>query len=378
MKKIYCLVFFCLFALNGIAQTKLIPKFVRRMFFEKDSSKRSSFIPVPVLGSSPEKGIEVGGSVLYSFYTDTLHSGTRVSNVFAYATISTKGQTRTNISTSYWTPQNRVHYTAGLGYINYPFTFYGVGNATRNADAEHLGEQRYRFTLTAEKTVAKNVFAGFLAGWYNYSFSSTTPNGIFETGPLIYNREGGASIYVGPSFIVDTRNNNTYTTHGILLSTNYVVTQGVLANNGYAGGLFSFEFSQFFLLSRHLVLAYDLYDNSLTGAQSPFYLLPAMGSDSRMRGYYNGRYRDRNYIAGQTELRLRFNDRFGIVGFAGTGTVFADSFSTDILKPNYGGGFRYFFDVEKGLSVRLDYGVGEQRPNESRQSGFYIALGEAF
>jgi hypothetical protein len=378
MKQLYCLAFCCLLMLPVLAQRKLIPKFIRRMTFEKDTSKRSSLIPVPVLGSSPEKGVELGGSVLYSFYTDTLHSGTRVSNMFAYATISTKGQTRTAISTSYWAPKNKAHYTAALGYINYPFTFYGIGNATHSADAEHLGEQRYRFTVSAEKTVAKNIFAGFLAGWYNYSFSSTTPNGIFETDPLIHNRDGGASVYIGPSFIVDTRNNNTYTTRGFLLSTNYVVTQGVLANNGYTGGLFTFQFSQFFGLGKHLVLAYDVYDNSLTGGQSPFYLLPAMGSDSRMRGYYNGRYRDRNYIAAQTELRLRLNDRFGIVGFAGTGTVFAGTFSPDLLKPNYGGGLRYFFDVEKGLSVRLDYGFGEQRPGESRQSGFYIGLGEAF
>jgi len=38
----------------------------------------------------------------------------------------------------------------------------------------------------------------------------------------------------------------------------------------------------------------------------------------------------------------------------------------------------YFFDTAKGLSVRLDYGVGEKKANEKRQSGFYISLAEAF
>ena len=41
-------------------------------------------------------------------------------------------------------------------------------------------------------------------------------------------------------------------------------------------------------------------------------------------------------------------------------------------------GARYFFDPEKGLSVRLDYGIGEKRANEKRQTGFYISLAEAF
>ncbi|RZJ77247.1 MAG: polymerase, partial [Flavobacterium sp.] len=48
------------------------------------------------------------------------------------------------------------------------------------------------------------------------------------------------------------------------------------------------------------------------------------------------------------------------------------------LKPNYGIGGRYFFDTAKGLSVRLDYGIGEKKPNEKRQSGMYISLAEAF
>jgi outer membrane translocation and assembly module TamA len=106
--------------------------------------------------------------------------------------------------------------------------------------------------------------------------------------------------------------------------------------------------------------------------------MPALGSDEMMRGYYNGRYRDRNLIAGQTELRYRLSDRIGVAGFAGTGTVFNHSFSFNDLKPNYGGGLRYFFDVEKGLSVRMDYGFGEKRPGEKRQSGLYLALGESF
>jgi outer membrane translocation and assembly module TamA len=97
-----------------------------------------------------------------------------------------------------------------------------------------------------------------------------------------------------------------------------------------------------------------------------------------MRGYYNGRYRDRNLIAGQTELRYRLNNRIGIVGFLGTGEVAHASFSINALKPDYGGGLRYFFDTEKGLSIRVDYGIGQKPVGEARESGFYIGLGQAF
>ncbi|WP_432328470.1 hypothetical protein ACRQ5D_04150 [Mucilaginibacter sp. P25] len=152
----------------------------------------------------------------------------------------------------------------------------------------------------------------------------------------------------------------------------------MFGNNDYKGGFFNIEYSQFFLLAPKWVLGLDVQEQSLTGSTSPFYLLPGLGSDELMRGYYNGRFRDRNMIAGQAELRYRLSDRIGFAGFVGGGEVFKSSFSTSELKPNYGGGIRYFFDVEKGLAVRIDYGVGQKIPNEKRLTGFYIALGQSF
>ncbi|MNL63506.1 hypothetical protein D3C87_1876490 [compost metagenome] len=104
-----------------------------------------------------------------------------------------------------------------------------------------------------------------------------------------------------------------------------------------------------------------------------------MGNDEMMRGYYTGRYRDRNLLAAQAELRYRYNNRFGAAVFGGGGQVFENGgFAVKNFKPSYGAGGRYFFDPEKGLSVRLDYGIGEKRANEKRQTGFYISLAEAF
>jgi outer membrane protein assembly factor BamA len=154
--------------------------------------------------------------------------------------------------------------------------------------------------------------------------------------------------------------------------------QGMGGNNSYQGGLLNIEVSQYNALSKRFMLGFDVQTQNLTGARSPFYLLPTLGSDEMMRGFYNGRYRDRNMLAGQAELRYRLSDRIGLAGFAGGGTVFNKSFALSDLKPNYGGGLRYFFDVEKGLTIRADYGFGQKVPGEERQSGFYLSLGEAF
>jgi len=378
MKKLVTILLLIVLVQPLFAQAQLLPKFIRKMYFEKDTTKKGSFVVLPVISSAPETGLEAGGSALYSFYTDTLGNDTRVSNIFAYATITTKGQSRLNLSSSYWAPHNNYHFTGQVGYINFPFDFYGIGNNTAKANADRLGQKRVRVTLTGEKKIGSNIYIGLVAGGYDYRFNDQDGTGIFATDPTIEGKHGGSILYIGPSFIFDSRNNNTYTTKGSTITSYFNMMSGIGGNSGYSGGFLNVELTHFVALSKKFVLGFDVQSQNMTGSQSPFYLLPTLGSDEMMRGYYNGRFRDRNMIAGQTELRYRMSERFGIVGFLGAGEVFNKAFSADQLKANYGGGLRYFFDVQKGLSIRVDYGVGEKRPGESRQSGVYVGLGEAF
>jgi hypothetical protein len=379
MKKLFILSLFLLSFQGVFAQLNFLPKFIRRMYLRNDSSRKPGFVLLPALSSAPETGIEFGGAALLSFYTDTTSRDTRVSSLFGYSTITTKGQTKLSLNSSYWTPQNKFHFTGNISYYNFPFNFYGVGNNTRLSDKDYIAERRYKFSFNGEKLIGSNIYLGFVSGAFKYFYKyDKNRNGILNTDPNVEDKRGGANIYAGPSFTYDTRNNNTYTTKGMIISSYYNVIHGVFSNNSYKGGFFNIEYSQFFALANKLVLGLDVQEQSLTGGRSPFYLLPQMGSDEMMRGYYGGRYRDRNYIAGQTELRYRIDNRFGIVGFVGTGEVFHSTFSTAQLKPNYGGGFRYFFDIEKGLAIRMDYGVGQKPAGEPRESGFYIALGQSF
>ena len=348
------------------------------MYFNTDTSKHSSFIYLPILTSAPETGIEIGGAGLYSFYTDTLHRDTRVSSIYGYTTITTKGQNRISLNTSYWTAGNKLHYTAYIGFINYPSDFYGIGNNTHKGDKDHVGEKRSKATFGLEKSFGSNFYVGFVSGAVKFNFTNYNIWGIFHTDPLVENRDGGSFVYIGPSLNYDTRNNNTYTTKGMFITAYFNAMHGLFDNNSYTGGFFNIEYTQFFSLNKKLVLGFDIQEQTLTGSRSPFYLLPTLGSDEMMRGYYSGRYRDRNYIAGQTELRYRINPRFGVAGFVGTGEVFHTTFSMGQLKSDYGGGLRYFFDIEKGLSVRFDYGVGQKPAGEKREGGFYIGLGQAF
>ncbi|WP_299288488.1 hypothetical protein [uncultured Mucilaginibacter sp.] len=347
------------------------PRFIRKIFLEKDSSKRSSLLPLPLVAYAQETGLELGFAALYSFYTDTSHKNTKVSNLYLPVSYTFKNQSRISLKTDYWLPANSYHLTADIGYSNFPFNFYGIGNDTRSINKTLLTQKRFHAIAGAEKAVFTHLFLGLNSDYEDYSFKDQLIN------TNLPGKQGGGSLFYGPSLIFDNRNTNTYTLKGFYANLNGGLVSSINRSD-YNGGYLNFDFRQFNSISKKLVLAFNGSYQFTTGSNTPFYLLQTLGNDQLMRGYYGGRFRDKYIIALQSELRYRLSDRIAVVGFGGTGTVYHSVFDLNDLKPNYGGGLRYFFDVEKGISIRADYGVGEKPAGEKRQSGFYLSLGEAF
>jgi hypothetical protein len=358
------------------AQKKLLKKLFSG---EKDSTRSSSFLPLPVVGYSQETGAEFGLVTLYSFYTDRTDTLTRNSSITGIATFTTKKQLNFKFKTDIWSPQNRYHYSTEIRYKNFPFNFYGTGSQTREADNTRVTQKLFRLSAEAEKKMGKLTFTGINASFEKYVFAYESDLPAIGNIQSMKGKNGGKVFFAGISQIIDSRNSNTYSTKGTFIKLNYSYAPAFFGAENFEGSLTKLDFRTFKSFTDQLVLGVNADYQSLNGNNTPFYLLPQLGNDNMMRGYYSGRFRDQNLMALQAELRYRFSPRFGVVGFAGAGTVYySGNLSFNNLKPSMGGGFRYFFDVERGLSVRMDYGVGEKRPGESRQTGFYLSLGEAF
>jgi len=379
MKKYLFLLFVSLISLTGsssFAQKKLIKKLFSN---DVDTSRSSSFLALPLLGYAQETGLEFGAVSLYSFYTDRRDTMTRASRLTGVATFTTKSQSNFQLKSDIWSPGNKYHYTSELRYKNFPFNFYGTGSGTLKANEDRITQQLFRINAGAEKRLGKITYTGLNVNYDNYRFTDKIAGGVFTTDPSVRDRDGGQVIFFGISQIVDNRNSNTYTTSGSYLKLNYSYAPDFFGGNNFDGGMFEADLRSFKSLNKKLVIGVNGLFQTIGNGNTPFYLLPQLGNDEMMRGYYTGRYRDENFLAMQAELRLRLSPRFGFVGFAGTGTVYGKSnFRVADLKPSIGGGFRYFFDIEKGLSVRMDYAFGEKRMGEDRQKGFYLSLGESF
>ena len=352
----------------------LIKRFVSA---EKDTSRSAGFVIVPALGYAQETGLEFGVASMYNFYVNKADASIRTSNVTFIGTFTTQRQTNLKLESDIWTTGNRNHYIAELRYRNFPFNFYGLGNKTAGQDKDVVLMQLIRIRLEGERKLAPNYYAGLNIAYERYHFSDKEAGGIFDT-HAPYGREGGYHLLLGISQVYDSRNHNTYTTKGHYARLKYAYSPGIGGSDNFRGNLIDVDLRTFFPLTNALTLGLNAQYNTTFGDRIPFYVYRELGGDMMMRGYYSGRYRDRTLLAAQSELRYRFHSRLGVAGFVGTGSTYHDGLSNSRFIPSYGGGVRYFFDLEHQSSIRVEYGFGEKRAGEKRQGGFYLSLSEAF
>ena len=369
------LIFIGLSNTSLFGQKKLLQKFFSQ---KKDTSRAAAFYPFPVLSSAPETGLEGGLIGLYSFYTDKNDTFARVSTISATFTATTKKQTNFKSINDIWTKNNKYHFTNEIRLRSFPANFYGIGDNTLKKNKILLDQKRFLINFGVEKKVFGPFYTGLKISYDQYRYNNNHVQTFFPTDTL-YGHNGGENFSFGLQEVLDNRNNNTYTTNGSWLKVYYSYSPGWFGSSNYKGSFLTGDFSSFKTIANNLVLGVNANFQSYLSHPVPFYLLPQLGNDEMMRGYYQGRYRDKSLLAAQSELRWRFNPRFAVVGFAGTGTVYGqENLQLDNFKYSWGGGFRYFFDIAKGFTLRLDYAIAEKVPGENRQTGFYFSFGEAF
>ena len=136
---------------------------------------------------------------------------------------------------------------------------------------------------------------------------------------------------------------------------------------------FEHDDRRYISLADDKVLAIQAYISMAIG-EAPFNRLPAMGGQNRMRGYYEGRYRDEAYLMGQVEYRQVLSGRWGFVVLGAVGDVAEDltKFHGSDFKLAGGAGIRFLFNKEEKVNLRVDFGIGKDT------SGVYFGLEEAF
>jgi hypothetical protein len=97
-----------------------------------------------------------------------------------------------------------------------------------------------------------------------------------------------------------------------------------------------------------------------SGEEIPFFMLPAVGGGSSLRGFSSWRFRDRNSLLLQGEWRIMVNRFIDTALFYDTGKVTAHTSDLDLdgLKNDYGFGIR--FHGPTATALRLDLARGNE------------------
>jgi hypothetical protein len=205
--------------------------------------------------------------------------------------------------------------------------------------------------------------------------AGTTPGGLLAKG-TIPGSNGSVSSGAGIVQILDRRDTLLYPTKG------YWMELVALFNSTQLGSTqnyqqYSYDVTYYIRVYKNVVWANELYTKYLNGA-APFDQYALLGGNKKLRGFYEGRYRDKHSLIVQTEFRSQIYKRLGAVVFGGVGFIGGDSEYVRFNLPKfaYGGGLRYVINKKDHLNLRLDYALSSGAP--LTKGYFYATFGEAF
>ena len=355
-------------------QTKM-GRAIRNVIVDSTRPEETALRFSPTVGYSPETGFQIGATalLLYKAQDDT---NNRQSGLTAFLFGTFKAQYGLSMEHNFYSDKDKWAFL-GRGYYQYlPLLYYGIGpdpGITKPAtvDATYISLRE-----KVLKGIAKNVFLG-LQGDYqqllNPHFNQP------KDGPAIAlpsGIEGTRNVGIGAVLMYDSRRNALNARRGLYAELSGLDYRPTWGSDRQFYSLMV-DARAYRPLSSNRVLAGQVLLQSASG-DLPFNQLALLGGESIMRGYYHGRYRDRELIAAQVEHRwlpFAFSRRFGGVAFLGAATV-APSFSAyDFQKTRLAGGagVRYLLFPNKDVYLRFDLGV-----TSDGTIGFYFFTGEAF
>jgi outer membrane protein assembly factor BamA len=333
---------------------------------ESNPGKRISVLPVPAIGYSPETRTYIGAVTLFTFnnVTDSL---TRSSNASIEFNYTWNKQLILESDWNYFFPRE-VWFTRGLvHYSKYPDLYYGIGFNTPEAGEVNFQSNRFIFDVDVFRKLKSKMFLGLGLNYKSFGNIENLGDTFIFYPELKDENNFGLKVI----FLKDARNHILSPTIGSYFEISSAINLG---SSFYS--VISLDYRHYISFgdSKNHTLAGRFYHKSVLG-EPPFYDYPVIGGDKYARGYFLGRFRDKNFSTLQMEMRNHLFWRLGISTFGGMSMVYGQfsNIETESFKPNAGVGLRFLVDKNEGTHLRLDYAIGAQN-----QSGFYISFGESF
>ncbi len=353
----------------------LITRYWNHLVNDTTELYKAEFLAYPTLAYSPETSWELGVSSVFVFYArrDTTN---RLSEVNGFTFFTLENQYGLWFDHALYSHQNRWFTLGRMRFQSYPIRYHGIGIYTPGEHIADVNANQLQIKERVLRKVYKSFYAGIEADYQRLSSVEFIPN---QNATLDYptGSNGSANFGIGAGILYDNRHNILNVRHG------FFSELAILNYHHFWGSDHSFktiisDTRYYHSINKRDVLAFQAYGQFNAG-DTPFNQLALLGGETIMRGYYLGRFRDKNLVAAQVEYRmlplpLGFTNRWGAAVFASTGTVSGSlgALSKKNMLWAAGGGVRFLIFQKKDIFTRLDVAFTREG------TGIYIFIGEAF
>ena len=350
-----------------------------------------TLLPIPVIFYQAETGLGygLGGLLSGRFSADTL---TRPSNARLQYWTTTKGQSLVQLAHTVYTPGEKFYLNGEISAYDILLYYYGAGPNSVSANESETKYKLFIINQRLQKQIAPKLFFGALYRYTNVTqidiplqnTNGDAPN-VFLTDQRVTSRERQNTRVsgLGPVITYDTRDLPLAAFSGNLLDVS-ATFNGTGLGSDYRFVRYQVDARHFQPIgSNRTILAAQFLGQFHTG-DVPFRELAGLGANlggtlynnaNLLRGIYEQRFRDRQMITFQAELRQKLFWRIDGAIFGGVGNVsqYIDKFSLSNTKYAGGAGIRFNFLRRDRVNLRLDYAGGT-----GSKPGILFAIGEAF
>lgn len=335
------------------------------------SKKMISINGLPILYHTPETRWAFGIAGIFTFPTTPDSINVKKSSFQIGAAYTQNHQVLFYLPFRLYFQNEKFISFGEFGYYKYNYFFFGIGNNQPPDFSEQYAVNYPRIRLNILRKILYNLYIGVKYWFEDFKITERDINGELIK-DYITGSNGGITSGVGVISIRDTRNNIFYPSSGSYAELSVQFFEKTFYSN-FKYQRFTLDISKYFHVQKNHIIAFNFFTESIHG-NPPFNQMALLGGTKRMRGYYEGRYRDKNILLIQTEYRTHLFWRIGLAGFIGYGGVAnqISTYSLNDFKYTYGAGLRFILNKTQRLNLRIDAAFGQNT------RGYYLTIGEAF
>ncbi len=343
------------------------------LFGQADSTLQKPTLAVlPLVYFTPETSWAFGAGAVSNFKLGNQTINTFESQVTAGLAYTLFNQFLSFASWRIFAEENKHLFSGEIGWYDYVYFFYGIGNEVLDQNVESYYARFPRLRFDYLRQINNNLYVGLRYHFDDFAIKRRQAGGLLESGDFV-GSQGGTISGLGPIIYLDNRDSQLYPTSGMYAESSLQWFASFLGSD-FVYWRWLVDLRKVKEIATNQVMVWSVYHESIFG-EAPFFAIPLMGGPRNMRGLFEGKYREQNMSVLQAEYRWKILSRWGLAGFAGLGNVYGESnpLLLQNTKIGYGIGGRFQLSKREKLNLRLDLG---HSPGEGLR--VYLTFGEAF